>query len=262
MQAPQLFRDFLHPRPQPAGIDVICSLQHFSIITYAITPNRFEGLIPERFKLDTVVIDGQEKGLLSVVPFVDIDFTSAVYPFPKFTMGQTNYRIYVVDTLTEEKCVWFLGTTLDSWALFVPRLLWNLPWYSGDVSFDCEYSHQQARYLKYRMETRAEWAPARLELTQDVDDVISLPGFPDLESGMVYLTHPLTGFYYRRDGKLGSYRVWHQRLNVKPGRLGYACFGLLTRLGLVTEAEQQTPYSVLMEPLNEFTVYLPPRTID
>lgn len=124
-------KDYLRDRPEPSGIDVLCKLQHFSIITYAVNPERFSGLIPKRFVLDTVELAGGRKALISVVPFVDVDFTSAAYPFPNFTMGQTNYRSYIVDTLTGERCVWFLGTTLDSWTVLVPRLLWNLPWFPG-----------------------------------------------------------------------------------------------------------------------------------
>ena len=37
------FEDCLHARPRPKGMDVICTLQHFSIITYAVDPVRFEG---------------------------------------------------------------------------------------------------------------------------------------------------------------------------------------------------------------------------
>ena len=95
MQATLRISDFLHDRPTPSGIDVLCKLQHFAIITYAFDPDRFSGVMPPRFKLDTVRIEGKEKALVSVVPFVDIDFTSAVFPFPKFRMGQTNYRIYI-----------------------------------------------------------------------------------------------------------------------------------------------------------------------
>ena len=40
-----------------------------------------------------------------------------------------------------------------------------------------------------------------------------------------------------------------------------ANFGLLTRLGLVTEEEQQIAHSVLVEPINEFTIYLPPKVV-
>lgn len=40
-----------------------------------------------------------------------------------------------------------------------------------------------------------------------------------------------------------------------------ARFGLLERLGLVTPEEQQVPHSVLVEALNEFTIYLPPQRL-
>ena len=254
-------KDVLHSKPIPKGIDVLCKLQHFAIITYAADPSRFDGLFPERFTLDTIEINGEEKALISVVPFIDVDFTSAVYPFPKFTMGQTNYRIYIIDKQTNERCVWFLGTTLDSWTLAVPRLLWNLPWYSGEVKFDCELDESQQIYRKYKMTTEAKWAPASVELYQTKGASIELAGFPDTETGLVYLTHPLAGFYHRRDGKLGTYRVWHKQLDVSSASLISANFGLLSRLGLVTYEEQQFPHSVLIEPINEFTIYLPPKVV-
>lgn len=261
MQTPLRFQDFLHDRPPPAGLDMRCTLQHFAIVTYAVAPSRFEGLISPRFRLDTVHIDGEEKALISVVPFNDVDFTSAVFPFPKFGMGQTNYRIYIVDTQTQERCVWFLGTTLDSWTLILPRYVWKLPWHSGKVSFDCDLESRSGRYRRYRMQTLAGWAPASLELKQDTPVALQLPGFPDVETGLVYLTHPLAGFYHRRDGKLGTYRVWHRQLVVQPASLVSANFGLLSRMNLVGTDEQQTPHSVLVQPLNEFTIYLPPKVV-
>ena len=239
----------------PKGIDVLCKLKHFAIITYAVSPSRFNGLFPGRFKLDTVKIDGEYKALISVVPFIDVDFTSAVYPFPKFTMGQTNYRIYIIDTETNERCVWFLGTTLDSWALAVPQLAWNLPWYSGNVTFNCDFDSSKSIYHRYHMITEADWAPAEVELKQVAGEQITLPGFPDTETGLVYLTHPLAGFYHRRDKQLGTYRVWHKKLGVTSAQLQYADFGLLSRLGYVTREEQQTQHSVLVEPINEFTIF-------
>ncbi len=260
MQRSLSFSTALVPRTLLRGLDVQCKLQHFAIITYAFDPSRFEQVMPKRFKLDTLLIDGEEKALLSVVPFEDVDFTSAVYPFPKFRMGQTNYRIYIVDTLTGEKCVWFLGTTLDSWARVVPHFVWNLPWYGGKVRFSCQ---QQAdgTYSRYSMETEAAWAPARVEIVGE-GGAGAFPGFGDAETALVYLTHPLRGYYHRRDGKLGTYHVWHKRLEVHSGRLVHASFGLLDRLGLVTTAEQQHPHSVLLEPINEFTIYLPPQLVD
>lgn len=261
MQESRKLQDYLIERPRPKGIDVLCGLQHFAIITYAVPADRFQGIFPARFRLDTVEVDGQAMGLISVVPFIDVDFTSAVFPFPKFTMGQTNYRIYIIDTDTGERCVWFLGTTLDSWTLAVPRYLWNLPWHSGKVSFDCSINEISGLYDKYHMETTSDWAEASVSLTQDESDLLNFPGFPDIESALVYLTYPLAGFYYRRDGKLGTYRVWHKELKVKPAKLESAKFKLLSNLGFVNQSEQSSPYSVLIEPLNEFTIYLPPTVI-
>ncbi|MGY6563937.1 MAG: DUF2071 domain-containing protein [Halomonadaceae bacterium] len=262
MQLSRKMEDYLLERPAPKGIDVLCGLQHFAIITYAVPAERFQGIFPDRFKLDTIEVDGQVMGLISVVPFVDVDFTSAVFPFPKFTMGQTNYRIYIIDAETGERCVWFLGTVLDSWALVVPRYLWNLPWHAGKVRFDCTLNEETGLYDSYQMETRSAWAEASVELAQSEADSLEFPGFPDVESALVYLTHPLAGFYHRRDKKLGTYRVWHKELEVKPARLQSAKFKLLSDLGIVNELEQNYPYSVLVEPLNEFTIYLPPKIVD
>lgn len=262
MQESRKLKDYLIERPKPKGIDVLCGLKHFAIITYAVPSDRFQGIFPDRFRLDTIEIDGQEMGLISVVPFVDVDFTSAVFPFPKFTMGQTNYRIYIIDTETGERCVWFLGTTLDSWTLLVPRFLWNLPWHSGKVNFDCAISETSGLYDKYHMETSSNWAEASVSLVQSPSDQLNFSGFPNIESALVYLTNPLAGFYYRRDGKLGTYRVWHKELDVKPAKLESAKFTLLSKLGIVYESEQGSPYSVLIEPINEFTIYLPPTVLE
>lgn len=124
---------------------------------------------------------------------MDVDFTSAVYPFPKFRMGQTNYRIYIVDRETGERCVWFLGTTLDSWTRFVPHTLWKLPWFGGKMSFDCRVD-AQGRYQHYEMHTQAQWAPVQMVLKSSNDNTMQLAGFPDQETALVYLTHPLRGF--------------------------------------------------------------------
>ncbi|MDO4795130.1 MAG: DUF2071 domain-containing protein [Brachymonas sp.] len=128
------------------------------------------------------------------------------------------------------------------------------------MQFDCQVD-AYGRYQYYEMRTEAQWAPAHVVLKSRNDQALDLPGFPDAETALVYLTHPLRGFYHRRDGQLGTYHVWHDRLHVHPGELLTARFGLLDRLGLVSVQEQQCPHSVLIEPINEFTVYLPPQVV-
>lgn len=258
------FEDHLVPRQNPKMIDAVAKLEHLAIITYAVDPDRFRGIIPDRFRLHTVPVDGKPKALLSVVPFVDTDFRLAAFPFYKATMGQTNYRIYVQDAQTGENVVWFLGTVLDSPAIVVPRNVWKLPWYRGKVRFQCDFDPESRLYRSYQVKIESDWAPARLAIAQGEDALgeFKLAGFPDLETALVLLTHPLVGYYHRRDGKLGSYRVWHDRMEVRPGRLDSAYFGLLDRLQLVTPPEQLRPHSVLLTPATEFVIYLPPRVVE
>jgi hypothetical protein len=108
------------------------------------------------------------------------------------------------------------------------------------------------------MTTVSDWAPVELELGDTGAPVVALDGVPDVESGLAVLTHPLTGVYYRRDGRLGTYRIWHDRLRCTSGRVVRARIGLFDRLGLVPYTEQDRPHSVLLQHRTEFTIYLPP----
>jgi len=168
----------------------------------------------------------------------------------------------VVDRETGLHLVWFFGTSLDSWSVLIPRYLWKLPWHHGRIRFDCSLDNAAKRYQRYRMSTKSAWAPVLLELEDSGRPISELPGSADLEAGLVILTHPLFGVFYRRDGSLGSYSIWHDRLRLSTGKCLKARFGLFDRLGVVPFAEQLEPHSVLLQPNTEFTIYLPPRSYD
>lgn len=256
---PLRFSPEMLQRPTVGGLDAITTLRHFAIVTYAVEPDRLRPLVHPRFELDEVTIAGERRGLISVVPFQDQDFRAAAFTGPRWQFGQTNYRIYVRDARTRERSVWFLGTTLGSWTVAVPRILWRLPWHYGRFHFSCRQD-AGGRYSSFKVETRSRWAPATLEL-EDGGEAPVLPGFPDLETGLVVLTHPLVGHYFRRDGRLGTYSVWHDRLTPSAGRIRTARWGLLDRLGIVPFDSQHETHSVLIQPSVEFIIRLPPRTI-
>ena len=75
------------------------------------------------------------------------------------------------------------------------------------------------------------------------------------------LTHPTKGYFHRRDGKLGCYSIWHERMQPSEGRVRSAHFPLLDRLGLVPAGNLSQVRSVLMQPAIDFTIYLPPRAV-
>jgi hypothetical protein len=249
-------------RPPTWRGDVVATLGHFAILTWAVDPARVRPFVHARFALDEYPgPDGAPRVWVSAVPFEDQDFRVLAAPWARFRMGQTNYRTYVVDRETGERAVWFWGTTLGHWTVAVPAGAWRLPWHHGRVAFDCAWDDDAGRYARYRMRTRSRWAPAAVDLEDTGAPVTALDGWPDLEDGMLALTHPLAGFYHRRDGALGSYSIWHDRLAPTVGRVRSARFGLLDRLGVVSYAEQAAPHSVLLQARTEFTVYLPPARV-
>ena len=116
------------------------------------------------------------------------------------------------------------------------------------MSFDTQYDNQQQAYTNYQMVTHSQWAGANLELSDTGRPPKQLLGFPNLESGLVLLTHPLRGYFYRRDGKLGSYSISHDQLQPTEGHVKEASFPLLYQLGLVEESELSAIHSVLIQP--------------
>ncbi|MGE3076005.1 MAG: DUF2071 domain-containing protein [Dehalococcoidia bacterium] len=256
------FTEEMSARPKTGFFDVDSGLQHFAIVTYAIPAERLRPLVHRRFDLETIEgPDGVPQALISMVPFMDKDFHSAWLKCPQLTFGQTNYRAYVVDRYTGDRVAWFFGTTLDSWSVSIPNRLWKLPWYRAHSSFDCEYDEAAGRYAHYRLSTTSDWAPATMEIEDTGQPPTELRGFDSLEAARVILTHPFIGAFYRRDRRLGSYRVWHAPLELTVGKVKQARIGLFEDLGLLNAEEALEPHSVLMQPLTQFTIYLPPKRL-
>src|SRR5262249_41449305 len=114
---------------------------------------------------------------------------------------------------------------------------------------------------KFTVRTESVWAPAQLEITDSGNPPQRLSGFSNLESALVVLTHPMHGYFFRRDGKLGTYRIWHDRASVTLGGIQQARYPLLAKLGLVQEGDHGRLHSVLIQPSIDFTIYLPPSRV-
>ena len=115
---------------RPSGLlDIRSDLLHFALINYAVSKTSLEPYIPsERFEILEFDIDGRQQAMLSVVPFVDADFSFyRLFPWFKFRFPQTNHRVYVIDRATSDPVVWFFGTTLGSRVVHLARTLWRIP---------------------------------------------------------------------------------------------------------------------------------------
>src|SRR5688572_13989061 len=89
--------------PRALGwLDIVSELHHFALINYAVPVERLRPHIPDRFEIVELPIAGEQRALLSVVPFVDVDFRFAKLPWFTFRFAQTNHRVYVRDRVSGE----------------------------------------------------------------------------------------------------------------------------------------------------------------
>jgi hypothetical protein len=251
-------------RPPLGRLGARTTLAHFALITYALPPERLRIHVPEeRFEIREFTIGGERRALLSVVPFLDLDFRfPRLAPWPRLCFGQTNHRVYVRERSTGEPMVWFLGTTLGSLAVYVPRHLWQLPWHRGRYSFECEWDSERRCYRRYAIDIRSRWCSATIELDDTGAPAGLLEGFSDLDEQILELTHPVRGAYRRRDGRLGTYSIWHPLVKLSVGEARRLHFDLYERLGLLSRSEMERPHSVLLTPAVEFDIHLPPRRVN
>src|SRR5689334_8757605 len=100
IQAPLRFSEHAAPRPPLRGSDVVTTLEQFSIITFTVDPEVLAKHLHPRFEPVLVDIQGAGlRGLISAVPFRDVDFHFTRMPGIRMAFGQTNYRAYVWDTV-------------------------------------------------------------------------------------------------------------------------------------------------------------------
>ena len=246
-------------RRDPGRSGAETTLDHFAIVTYYVDPTLLKRHLHPRFEpMRVAALDGSSRALVSVVTFFDHDFRFTRWPRAARSFGQTNYRAYVVDRTTGGHVAWFFGTCVDSITVAIPRYVWSLPWHRSRMTFDCAYDDHAHRYASYRVTTTSRWAPGEVEIEDSGTPATALPGFASLEPAQVILTHPLEGYFFRRDNRLGSYRIWHDRMQMTEGRVTLARYPLLADLGLVPLGDTRNIHSALLQRKIQFTVYLPP----
>lgn len=256
MKAPEATVDTpTRGRPRLNGLDASTRLQDFAIVTFAVDPDRLASQLPERLAPEVRQLDGgRQVGFVSAVSFRDIDFRFAAMARVRASFDQTNYRAYVVDP-GGDRAVYFFGTTLDSPLVALPRLAWGMPWHGGRTQLTATWD-ADGRCIEYWHHCRGRWGAATVELEGTGEPMGRLDGFVDADDAAVVLTHPLDGYFTRRDGRLGRYAVWHERLRPELGVARRAEYAVFRDAGLVEAGDM--PHSVLLQRSVDFDVLLPP----
>lgn len=242
-------------RPRPRLTDVSSRLRDFVITSFDVDPDALASFLPPGLTVERFEIDGRERALVSAVSFLNTDFYVHFAPFVRLTCEQTNYRAYV--RRGAERAVWFFGTGLASPFVLLPRHAWRLPWHRMHVERSSDWEGDALKELRWR--ARADGAEEHLEVRGTGRPLGRLPGFATLEATHEVLTHPLVGYLRRRDGRIVTYGVWHDRLVMEEAEVKAARFQRFEALGLTTSG--QAPHSVLVQRTTDFVVLLPPRRV-
>ena len=244
------------PAKKPKFIDVCTGLRDFALVTYAVCPERLGDLLPDGLEPDVFTLSsGNIVAFVSAAMFYDVGFHPAFAPWPKFSFGQTNYRAYI--KRGDSRAVWFFGTALHTPFVLVPRYLWRLPWHYTDIEISSSWQDQHCESFRY--EANGAWGNAQVELAGTPESTGRLDGFADEEETALVLTHPLVGYYRRTDGVVGTYGIWHERLEMQRAVVQSAKFEVFEQLGLISEDTE--PHSALIQQSTEFIIYLPPRVM-
>jgi hypothetical protein len=250
-------------RKEVLFMDAATNLYHFAMINYAVPKESLEKYIPtDRFEIPEFDIQGKKLAMISAVTFLDTDFRFLkIFPSFRFSFGQTNYRVYVIDKLTGEYLVWFFGTTMGSKLVRIPRILWKIPWHYANYSIDCQFSNKKRRYVHYHIETKSDWAASTVILEDTGVTVRKCEGFENYDTLKLILTQPVTGFFYTLNKKVGTYSIWHNEMELTHAIPRNIYFSLFEKLELLTREEMQNPHSIFICPKVFFKIHLPPKQV-
>lgn len=242
--------------PDTSGIDGITTLMDFAIISYAVDAKAVSKHLPPEFEPEIFTLsNGKQQALISIVTFREVDFYLKMFPWVKLAFNQINYRAYVI--YKGQRAVWFFANSLATPLYFVPRNLWQMPWHHSEIALKSHW--QDGICQSYEALAKDPWGISEIQLSGTNEPAGTLDGFFNDEDMSVILTHPLIGYYRRRDGQIGSYNIWHDRLIMQRAQASKTSFALLSKLDLCTPAA--LPHSILLQQESSFIIKLPPRIL-
>ncbi|MGN9844433.1 DUF2071 domain-containing protein [Nonomuraea sp. H19] len=236
------------PRPHPRWYHAQTDLDDFAIVSYRVDADALARHLPEGFAPMKMTFGDGPGALVSAVAFKDRDFHFRFLPQVSIDCGQINYRAYV--TAYGRPGVWFFGTRLDHPVVAIPQHLWGMPWRRDRIRIEADWDRTPARWRLDANDAHCDAAELPRPLTL-------LDGFTDEPDWLDRLTHPTLGWYRRRDGRVGTYSIWHPVMRPRHLGVASASFPVFERLGLITP--DTPPHSVLAQPRLSFDIHTPPR---
>jgi uncharacterized protein len=229
-----MFQSGPRPEERPVAailLEVPLEIDRYTLVTWAIPPERVRKLLPPGLDLDPVDIPGEgPRALLSIfagkVRLSPFGLTIA-------SVSQLNYRTYV--RYGQERGIYFLRSLVSPSPVAAAV--------RGAIGFPARRGRVRVVWDR-RGETKITATEVSLTLSRERAPAV-LPGFRRLAAGIDFLLRPPWGFWARRSGRLGALRVSHPVPPPLSGSVDEARLPWLATSGLLSPDEAARPHSAL-----------------
>lgn len=242
---------FLGPfRPPVLPVPLGVMLEGYTLINWAIPPERLKGLLPPLFAPVTTVREGRPVAWFSI--FVGRNVMRSVGPLPAllpYQFPQLNYRTYVRHRGGHG--LYFLRSVVgDATAAAGLRMLTQFPADWRDVDFKPTLRGDRLERLE------ATIGPGEASmLIENTREAPNTPGFAKAADAVNFLANVPEGAFARGGGRYGVMVSVHPPLAPEAGRLVRGKFNWPVDHGILTAEEATRPDSIFMQGQADFPTY-------
>lgn len=233
-------------------LSVSIDVENFALVTHKVPAERVRRHVPERYELQTFEEAGEEFALVSATCFCNRDFRPTALQFPRHSFNESTYRTYI--TYQGHAAVFFFCRFLGTALATLPQKTIDRNVYQADFEVDTDLGPAGfTRYVCRAAGPRGE-TYFSLEATREPP---AMHPFTSGEEHEQFITYRLDGHFTSTVGTPAHGPVSHGRMRAWSGHLQAARFDPWEELGIVTRAEAERPYSVLVTPGTTFRLQLP-----
>jgi hypothetical protein len=235
------------------AISLAIDVENFALVTHRVPASRVRRHLPQVYDLETFEDSTGEYCFVSATCFCNRNFRLKTLPYPRHTFNETTYRTYV--SFKGRRGVYFFGRYLGTDLALIPQRMLNRHVFKA--GFDLSVEREPQGYKSYVCKATSPQGETFFSLEATDGPPRKRPWASGEEHGQ-YLTYRLDGYFTSSMGWQAHSPVSHQRMRPFSGRLHDGRFELWEQLGIVPREEATEPYSILIAPGTQFTLY-PPR---
>lgn len=227
-------------------------VRNFALVTYDVPAERVARHLPDAYELETFGGPDGTRAFVTTTCFCNLDFRTALLPYPRHTFNESTYRTYV--TRRGSKGVYFFGRYLGTPVAWSSQRLMARDTYAADFEVDVKGSSEG--FESYRCKAASTSGDTHLSLRAG-DPPQPRGPFNSGEEHAQFLTYRLNGYYTSSAGIQAHMPVEHPRMDALEGSLDSGRADLWSNLEIVSTDEVNEPFSVLVVPGVTFRLYAP-----